>query len=140
VDASLVALSSAAATTLVTSMTTDSWEQVKAALVEMWRRRHPEQAKDVAAELTAARSAVIAADRAAGEEETEADLLVEWRSRLRRLAASDKQFRDELERFTEEFRHLHSEPGRFGRVTMRAEVHGPGRVNQAGGNQTVISG
>jgi hypothetical protein len=137
-DANLAALSSAAATTLVTSMTTDSWEQVKSALVKLWHLRHPEQAKAVGDDLTASRSGVVAA-QAAGDEQAEADLLAEWRSRLRRLADDDEQFQDELRRFTEEFRHLLSEPGGVNQAVMRAEVHGSGRVNQAGRDQTVIS-
>ena len=52
-DAGLVVLSSAAATTLVASMTTDSWEQVKAALVKLWRVRRPGQAEAVGADLAA---------------------------------------------------------------------------------------
>jgi hypothetical protein len=137
-DAGLAALSSAAAAKLVTAMTTDSWEQVKAALVKLWHLRYPGQAKAVGADLTAARSGVVAA-RAAGDEQAEADLLAEWRSRVRRLAAGDEQLQDELRRFTEEFRHLLSEPHGVSRVTMLAEVHGSGRVNQAGRDQTVIS-
>lgn len=136
-DVGLAALSAAAATTLVTSMTTDSWEQVKAALVKLWRLRHPGQAKAVAADLTATRSGVVAA-RAAGDEQAEADLLAEWRSRLRRLVADDEQLQGELRRFTEEFGHLLSEPRGVSQVVMRAEVHGSGRVNQAGRDQTVI--
>jgi hypothetical protein len=137
-DAGLAALSSAAATTLVTSMTTDSWEQVKAALVKLWQLRHPGQVKAVSADLTATRADVVAA-RAVGDEQAEADLLAEWRSRLRRLAADDEQLKGELKRFTEEFRHLAGEPRGSSRVTMRAEVHGSGRVNQAGRDQAVIS-
>jgi hypothetical protein len=136
-DGDLAALSAAAATTLVTSMTTDSWEQVKAALVKLWHLRHPGQAKAVGADLTATRSGVVAA-RAVGDEQAESDLLAEWRSRLRRLVADDEQLQDELRRFTEEFRHILSEPRGVSRVVMRAEVHGSGRVNQAGRDQIVI--
>jgi hypothetical protein len=137
-DADLAALSSAAATALVTSMTTDSWEQVKAALVKLLHLRHPGQAEVVATDLTAARTDAVAA-WTTGDEQVEADLLAEWRSRLGRLAASDKQLQAELKLFAKEFRHLLSEPRGTSRIVMRAEVYGPGRVNQAGGNQTVIS-
>jgi hypothetical protein len=137
VDAGLTALSSAAATTLVTSMTTDSWEQVKAALVKLWHLRHPGQANAVSAELTATRSGVVAA-QAVGDQQAEADLLAEWRSRLRRLIADDEQLQDELRLFTEEFRDLLSEHHGAGKIALRAEVHGSGRVYQAGRDQTVI--
>jgi hypothetical protein len=131
-------LAAAAATALVTSMTTDSWEQAKAALVKLLHPRHPIQAKAVAADLTAAQTVAVAA-WAAGDEQAEADLMAEWRSRLGRMAARDEQLQAELKLFAEEFRHLLSEPRRTSRIVMRAEVHGSGRVNQAGGNQTVIS-
>jgi hypothetical protein len=137
-DPGLAALLSAAATTLVTSMTTDSWEQVKAAFVRLWRRR-PEQAGAVSADLADARADVIAA-RAAGDGQAGADLVAEWQSRLRRLVTGDEELQDELKRFAGEFGHLLGGPGGAGRVVMRAEVHGPGRVNQAGRDQTVISG
>lgn len=128
----------AAASALVTSMATDGWEQVKAALVSLWRRRYPEQADAVGADLSAARSGVIAA-RAVGDEPSESELLTEWRSRLRRLVMGDEALQEELRRFAEGFRHLLSEPEGEGQVVMQAEVHGPGQVNQAGHDLTVIS-
>jgi hypothetical protein len=136
-DASLVALSSAAATTLVTSMTTDSWEQVKAALLKLWHRRYPEQTQAVGTDLAEARSGMVAA-RDVGDEQVEADLLAEWRSRLRRLAVDDEQVQDELRRFTEVFRHLLSEPREASQVVMRAKAYDSARINQAGHDQTVI--
>jgi hypothetical protein len=137
-DLGLAALLSAGATTLVASMTTDSWEQVKAALVGLWRRRHPEQADAVSVDLAVARSGLVAA-RADGEEPPMAELLTEWQSRLRRLVTGDEELQQELRRFAEEFRHLLDAPDDAARVTMRAEVHGSGRVNQVGRDQIVIN-
>jgi len=137
-DSESAALLSAAAATLVASMTTDGWEQVKAAFVRLWRRR-PEHAEAVAADLAEARSDVVAA-RAAGNGQAEADLVTEWQSRLRRLAAGDEALQDDLRRFTEDFRHLLAGHGAPGLVVMQAEVHGSGRVNQAGRDQTVTGG
>jgi len=51
VDGDLAVLCSAAATTLVTLMTTDSWERVKAGFAGLWRRVHPGQAAAVEADL-----------------------------------------------------------------------------------------
>lgn len=137
-DSESAALLSAAAATLVASMTTDGWEQVKAVFVRLWRRR-PEHAEAVAADLAEARSDVVAA-RAAGNGRAEADLVTEWQSRLRRLVAGDEELQDDLRRFTEDFRHLLAGHGGPGLVVMRAEVHGPGRVNQVGRDQTVTGG
>ena len=138
-DTDLVALVSVAATTLVTSMTTDSWEQVKTAFVRLWQRKHPEQSDAVHDDLVIGRSQVIAA-RTGGDSQIQDDLLTEWRSRLRRLVEGNEQLQGELKGFAEEFRYLLSEPGAISPVVMQATVHDFGRVNQAGHDQTVISG
>jgi hypothetical protein len=135
VDAELAALWSAAATTLVTLMTTDSWERVKAAFAGLWRRAHPEQASGVEADLELARAAAVAA-RGVGDEEAVAELAAEWRSRLRRLAGSDEALQGEVRRLVEEFRPL-VPGGPAGPVVMVARASGGSRVNQAGRDQTV---
>lgn len=137
-DAELAALLSAAATTLVTSMTTDGWDQVRTAFVKLWRRR-PDHAAAVGADLAEARSSVIAA-WAAGDGQPEAELVAEWRSRLRRLVADDEELQGDLRRFAEESRHPLGGSGGAGPVVMRAEIHGSGRVNQVGHDQTMIHG
>jgi len=138
-DPEVVALSSAAATTLVTLMTTDAWDRVKRAFARLWRRCHPEQAGPVEADLDTARLDVIAA-RQAGDEQAELEVLGEWRSRLRRLIANDERLQDELRGLVEEFRPLTVEADQAAPVIMRATASGSGRVNQAGRDQTVISG
>lgn len=87
-DGELAVLWSAAATTLVTLMTTDSWERVKAGFAGLWRHASPGQAAAVEADLEAARTTAVAARRG-GDEEAVAELAAEWRSRLRRLAGPD---------------------------------------------------
>jgi hypothetical protein len=131
----LAALYSAAATTLVGLMTTDSWEQVKAGFVRLWRRARPDQAAAVGADLEAARDAAAAA-RDNGDEEALTELATEWQSRLRRLAGADEELRAEVRRLVEEFRPLLSS-GPAGPVVMIARASGGSRVNQAGRDQTV---
>jgi regulator of protease activity HflC (stomatin/prohibitin superfamily) len=138
VDAELAALCSAAATTLVTLMTTDSWDRVKAGFTALWRQHAPGQARAVEADLEAARSAAVAA-RAAGDAEAAADLAAEWRSRLRRVAEADEAALAEVRRLTEEFRPL-LDVGTTGTVVMTAHASGGSRVNQAGRDQTVTGG
>jgi hypothetical protein len=132
-------LASAAAVTLVTLMATDAWAQVKAAFVSLWRRASPERAAAVDAELATAELEVTAA-RQAGDEQAELDLVGEWRSRLRRLAAGDEQVRVDLQRLVDEFRPLlaEAEAGPAPVVRMRAEAAGHGRVNQAGRDQFIV--
>lgn len=83
----LAALTSAAATTLVRLMATDGWDRVKAAVVSLCRRVHPDHAQAVDAELSAACLEVRAA-RKAKDDQAELDLMGEWRGRLRRLVAA----------------------------------------------------
>jgi hypothetical protein len=139
VDADLAALLSAAATTLVTLMTTDSWERVKAGFAGLWRRRHPGQAGTVEADLEAARAAVVAARRS-GDEEVATELAAEWRSRLRRLAGADEEIQAEIRGLVDEFRPLLPGGGPGGPVVMRARASGGSRINQAGRDQTVTGG
>lgn len=138
-DPDLTALSWAAATTLVALMTTDSWEQVKAAFVGLWRCRYPQQAGVVDADLAAARHEMMAALRA-GDEQAGVELAGEWQSRLRRLVAADEQLQDALGRLVEQFRPILPDSGQPGSVVMRARASGLGRVYQAGRDQTVIGG
>jgi hypothetical protein len=135
-DPDLTGLAASAAKTLVASMTADSWEQVKTAFVRLWQRGHPGQAGAISAELDMARSDSAAA-RAAGDEHAEADILGEWRSRLGRLIRENEELQAELRRLVEEYR-LPDEPGGTSQVVLEATVHGSGRVNQAGHDQTVI--
>ena len=134
-DGDLAVLWSAAATTLVTLMTTDSWVRVKAGFAGLWRRARPGQAGAVEADLESARAAVVAARRDE-DEEAVAELAAEWRSRLRRLADADEVLQAEVRRLVEEFRPL-LPGGPAGPVVMVARASGGSRVNQAGRDQTV---
>lgn len=138
-DAELTALSSTAAATLVALMTTDAWGRAKAALVGLWRRRHPEQATAVEADLAAAQLEVAAA-RQVGDSSVEAELTSEWQSRLRRLVAGDEQLQAELALLVENLRPAVPDSGQAGSVAMRASACGRSRINQAGRDQTIISG
>jgi hypothetical protein len=139
VDSELAALSSAAATTLVALMTTDSWEQVKATFLGLWRRSYPRQADVVDADLTAARSEALAA-RQAGDEVAKAALVSEWRSRLGRLVAADALIQAELKRLMNQLQPMLSDVGPAGGVVMTATASGASRINQAGRDQTVFGG
>jgi hypothetical protein len=134
-DVDLAVLWSTAATTLVTLMTTDSWQQVKAGFADLWRRACPGQADAVEADLESARAAAVAARRD-GDEEAKGELAAEWRSRLRRLAGTDESLQAEVRRLVEEFRPLMPD-GPARPVVMVARASGGSRINQAGRDQTV---
>jgi hypothetical protein len=133
VDAELTTLASIAGETLVKQLTTAAWEKTQAAVVELWRRAHPERADALHAELAETRSEVLAA-RQAGDDQAEQDLIGEWRSRLRRLLSVDPEVAGELRRlFADE---LQRGPG----IAMKATASNRGRVYQAGRDQHITEG
>jgi hypothetical protein len=136
VDADLAGLWAVAATTLVTLMTTDTWEQVKGRFVALWRRRQPGQAEAVEADLEASRAEAMAARRD-GDRQVQAELAAEWQSRLRRLAGTDQELQGELRRLVEDLRPLLPGGLPAGPVVMQAKASGSSRIYQAGHDQTV---
>lgn len=126
-DAELTALFATAGTTLVQQLTTEVWEGAKAGFVALWRRKQPERADVVDAELTEARAGAVAARRI-GDDEALAELADEWRSRLRRLVASDPDLVAELRRWTEQW----APSGDTSQVSMVANASGHGRITMAG--------
>ena len=131
----LTALAAVAATTLVGTMTKDGWEQVKAAVVSLWRRVHPAQADMVDVELDAARRELPAMQ----DEQVERDLMAEWGVRLRRLAAADPQGAAGLRQLIE---GLPADPGETETaqvisVRMQAKSTGRSRIYQAGRDQKI---
>jgi hypothetical protein len=139
VDTEITALSSTAATTLVTLMTTDSWHRVKVGFARLWQRAAAVQANTIEADLEAAREAAVTARRDRDEQAT-ADLVAEWRSRLRRVAASDEVLKDELADLVTEFWPDLDRADQAGSVTLIARASGSSRINQAGRDQTVPGG
>ncbi|KAB8184835.1 hypothetical protein [Microbispora catharanthi] len=126
------ALALAAASALVSVLASEGWQDGRRAVVALWRRARPEQAPAVEADLAEARTELLAA-REAGDEQAEQALVVEWRQRLRRLAAADPEAARELRRIVdEELTPLLPPAGRQITVNQNATVSGFGRVNQAG--------
>lgn len=132
-DVELAALTATAATTLVQRLTTDGWERAKSAVGALWRRAYPERSDTVEVELAETRFGALQA-RQEGDEQTEQDLVSEWRSRLRRLITSDPSLVDELRRLVEQWEVPSPSPGetRIGRMDMRAHASGHSRVTLAG--------
>ena len=115
-DTELAELSTAAATALVQSLTTDGWRATRDAVVSLWRRMPPEQADAVDADLTQHRGLLIA-----GEDGTASRLTAEWTGRLHGLAAADPGVIPALRQLTGP-----------GTITVKARVSGHGRVIVAG--------
>lgn len=125
-DADLV---TTAATTLVEKLASEAWQSVVAAIGGLWRRTRPDRGEAVEAEAAEARAEVL---RALGEEDDEAvaDLVGEWRSRLRRLLADDPGAEDELRRLVGDWSAGGSSSDN--RITMKVRASGHSRVTLAG--------
>ncbi|MEU6069084.1 MULTISPECIES: hypothetical protein [Streptomyces] len=120
-------------------MTTDAWQQVRAALVSWWRRMRPNQADRVDAALVDSRSRVLTARRA-HDEDAEAELVAAWEVRLTALLSEDSALTGELRRLIEEEIAPLLRRGDGAQAApqeFRAEASGHGRVYQAGHDQNI---
>ena len=129
----------AAATAVVTAMTTEGWQQAREAVVALWRRARPERALAIEAELEETRAEVVTA-RQSGDRQAEQELVGDWQRKLRRLLAADPQLGDELRRILDqELAPLLPAPeqSRIRDITMTATASGHGRVFQAGRDQHI---
>lgn len=133
VESELAALATTAASTLVEQWTTEGWRRVAAAVGALWRTVYPDRGDAIEAEAADTRDAVVRA-REVGDEETERELVVEWRSRLRRLLAAEPRAAEELRRLLVEWQPGEPMAGdtRTGRMTMRVRASGNSRVSMAG--------
>jgi hypothetical protein len=95
VEAELMALATAGATTLVQQMATDGWNRVRDRVVAFFAARGSVSAESVGSDLDTARSDLVTAQQE-GDEETAADLQAEWRVRLRRVLRADPEAAAEL--------------------------------------------
>ncbi|MFF2806901.1 hypothetical protein ACFVT2_06895 [Streptomyces sp. NPDC058000] len=101
-EAELVALATAGATTLVQQMATEGWAAVRRRMASLLaRRRGAEEEAAVERELDQARTDVVIA-REDGDEEVAQGVEVVWKARLRRLLAEDPAAAAELRQLLDE--------------------------------------
>ncbi|MCE3552418.1 hypothetical protein LWC33_13220 [Pseudonocardia sp. RS11V-5] len=120
----LDALADKAATTVVTTLATDAWEQVVKAFSALWKKAGSGRAKTMRAELEEMR-----AGAGKDPEATRAELV----NRLKRLLTAHPELADPLRDIVNEF----AVPADTGmpqeyRVSMRAKASGKSRISQAG--------
>ncbi|MGY0230923.1 hypothetical protein [Longispora urticae] len=137
-DAELVALASAAGTTVVGLLATDAWQITKTAMGSLWRRVWPQRAEVLEAELVDVRAELLAA-REAGDATVAEALVGEWQGRLRRLLAADPQVADELRRLLrEDLAAPTGDQAWTGDVRQEVKAFDEARVNVVGqGSMTV---
>ncbi|MFH8936021.1 hypothetical protein [Streptomyces griseosporeus] len=115
----LVATAGAA---LVAAMATDAWQQARAAVLELWRRTHPERVPAIEGELAEVREDVLAArtHQDAGAEER---LVENWRQRLERLLRTDPALASDLQRLVNEELAPLLPSGALPRGSTTMEIH-----------------
>ncbi|MFG3247127.1 hypothetical protein [Streptomyces sp. NPDC048187] len=94
-EAELVALAAAGATTLVQQMVVDSWAQARDRMVSFFSRRGGDEEDVIEGELETSRGELAAAMEAS-DEQTALDVRAEWRTRLRRTLLANPAAAAEL--------------------------------------------
>jgi hypothetical protein len=95
-EAELIALAAAGATTFVQQMAADSWAQARDRIVSFLSRHRSSEEDLVEAELETSRGELVAAMRA-DDEQTPLDVETEWRTRLRRTLLANPDAASELQ-------------------------------------------
>ncbi|MFE2264439.1 hypothetical protein [Streptomyces griseosporeus] len=90
-----------AGTAVVAAMATDAWQQARTAVLQLWRRTHPERVPAIEGELAEVREDVLTA-RTHQDAEAEERLVENWRQRLERLVRTDPALVSELQRLVNE--------------------------------------
>ncbi|MFG2842627.1 hypothetical protein ACGF12_05555 [Kitasatospora sp. NPDC048296] len=132
-DQELTSLAGVAAAAVVQQLTTSAWERIRSAIGELWRRRHPERAETVLAELGEAREEVAEARRA-GDGQAEQEVVDLWGARLRRLLAADPGAAEQLRSLVEELTGSSAPAAAQPSVNFQAHASGRARINQAVGD------
>ncbi|MEC3994465.1 hypothetical protein VSR01_13365 [Actinacidiphila sp. DG2A-62] len=115
-------------------MATDAWQRTRDGVVAIWRGVHPERAESVADELAQTREELLAA-RSSDDQQTEIELQVEWRGRIRRLLLADPNSAEELRALLNDVSRQHSAGSNP--VHMEAHATGHSRVYQAARDQHI---
>ena len=143
-DAELVALTSNAANTVVTLLATDVWQRAVTGVTELWRRVHPDRADPIEADLTVARTEVLAARAAGGgqAQQLEDALVNEWQGRLRRLLTTNPDLAAHLRILLDEELGPAlgaTAPSSTANIEIHAEASGHGRNYLVGQGEQYIS-
>jgi hypothetical protein len=128
-------LALAAASALMTAISTDAWNEVRAGVVGLWRRVYPERVSAIESELVDARNE-LAASRQAGDPGVEKELAADWRRKFQRLTHAYSELIPELRLLEEEWTLLApaAETGRpeATNIEQTAIATRRGIINQAG--------
>jgi hypothetical protein len=138
-DTEMSALAGVAAAAMVQQVTRSAWERIRTAVGDLWRRRHPERAETVLAELGEAREEAARARRN-GHGDAEQLIIDEWRTRLSRLLAADPGASAQLQQLVNDLTGSSAPSGPEPTVAMNAHASEDARIYQAARDMHVTEG
>ena len=121
-------------TALVGAIATDAWQQVREAVISLWRRVHPQKADDIGTELDELRDQVLLARRD-GDTDTERAFEGAWQVRLQQLLRADPALADEMRRVLDQVLTpalTPAEQARVGTIIMTGSSHDSSTFTQIG--------
>lgn len=131
-DADIVALVNSGATTLLGLMVTDAWGRTKKAAAGLFSHGDGDVASAVESDLDDSRERLQVAFTT-GDREVEAELVTEWRSRLRRAVKDDDHAVDMLRDFVNRNSDLVEDyVARGANISISAQAHDNSRIYQQG--------
>jgi hypothetical protein len=92
----------AAATGLVEAVTSETWVQVREAVVGLWRRKHPQEAERIGTELDELHDQVLHSRRE-GDADTEKSLEIAWQVKLQELLRANPASAMDLRQVLDQF-------------------------------------
>jgi hypothetical protein len=118
-------------------MATDTWQQARGGVVELWRRVRPRETQTVEDELTETRT-ILVSD---GGAQAAGDLTEQWQARLLELLLADRLRADELarelQRLTRRIETAAPPAPRTDSVRMNARATDGGRIYQSAGDMNI---
>jgi hypothetical protein len=131
VDAEISALAGAAATTLITLLTTEGWQRAKTQFSVLWNRVQPSKSDVIASQIDETHNDLLVAQQD-GDISAQRELLAEWQGRFRRILAAHPELTESLRLLLAE---IAPDGPRPDAVSQHAVASGQARVFQAGRDQ-----
>ena len=120
---------------LVGAIATDTWQQAREAVTNLWRRAHPRQTADsIGTELDELREEILLARRD-GDTDTESAQEGAWQVRLQQLLRADPAVSPELQRVLDQVlipALTPAEQTRVGAIIMTGSSHDSSTFTQIG--------
>lgn len=127
-----------AANALIAAMATDAWNEVRASVVSLWRRVHPDRIPAIESELAEVREEIVAS-REVGDSGVERELAAEWQRKLWRLITAHQELAADLQVLLADWNRLLPAPvpAAGQHIEQTAIVTGDGTAYLAGRDQHI---